>query len=514
MRKTVLFLLTLVLMLGAFSLANAITIEIGNTSTGTSFYLPIYTGHNFSYSQQIYLQNEINQAGAITKISFRFDGGGSANSNNWDIYMGHTSKSGFSSKTDWIPVANMTRVFRGNAFTGTLGQGWLDITLQTPFNYNNSDNLVIAVDENTSNSSSTGRWNTFNGSNCSIYCSTYLNNNIDPSNPSGTDSELLSVKNILKLEITPVGPADPIDFNASTHSDSQIDLSWYLNNVSNNILLAWNTTNDFGTPSGSYSAGDSIGDGTVLLVNSSNTSFNHTNLEPNTTYYYKIWSMDANGNYSNGVTASATTSDGHVPVELSSFTAAISVDNFVNLMWVTQSETGVLGFYVLRNTENHLGTALTVSELIPATNTSEQQSYIFKDSELYEDGLYYYWLQNSDMDGSMQFHGPASIQFSAIGNSVPEIPLVTQLKPIYPNPFNPMAYIPFSLKEAATVNFEIYNARGQLMKRIPLGQKAAGNHRIEWDGSDDQGHACGTGIYHIRMTAGNESFSRKAVLMK
>ena len=370
------------------------------------------------------------------------------------------------------------------------------------------------MDENTSNSSSTGRWNTFNGSNCSIYCSTYLNNNIDPSNPSGTDSELLSVKNILKLEITPVGPADPIDFNASTHSDSQIDLSWYLNNVSNNILLAWNTTNDFGTPSGSYSAGDSIGDGTVLLVNSSNTSFNHTNLEPNTTYYYKIWSMDANGNYSNGVTASATTSDGHVPVELSSFTAAISVDNFVNLMWVTQSETGVLGFYVLRNTENHLGTALTVSELIPATNTSEQQSYIFKDSELYEDGLYYYWLQNSDMDGSMQFHGPASIQFSAIGNSVPEIPLVTQLKPIYPNPFNPMAYIPFSLKEAATVNFEIYNARGQLMKRIPLGQKAAGNHRIEWDGSDDQGHACGTGIYHIRMTAGNESFSRKAVLMK
>ena len=118
------------------------------------------------------------------------------------------------------------------------------------------------------------------------------------------------------------------------------------------------------------------------------------------------------------------------------------------------------------------------------------------------------------MDGSMQFHGPASIQFSAIGNSVPEIPLVTQLKPIYPTPFHPMAYIPFSLKEAATVNFEIYNARGQLMKRIPLGQKAAGNHRIEWDGSDDQGPPCGNGIYHIRMTAGSESFCRIAVLMK
>jgi hypothetical protein len=206
--------------------------------------------------------------------------------------------------------------------------------------------------------------------------------------------------------------------------------------------------------------------------------------------------------------------DEPVPVELSSFTAAVSADNIVNLMWVTQSETGVLGFYVLRNTENHLGSALTVSELIPATNTSEQQSYIFKDSEIHEDGLYYYWLQNSDFNGATQIHGPVSIQFTTNENSTPEIPLVTQLNPVYPNPFNPMAFIPFSLKEAATVNFEIYNARGQLMKRIPLGQKAAGNHRIEWDGNDDQGHPCGTGIYQIRMTAGSESFSRKAVLMK
>ncbi|NLW19551.1 MAG: T9SS type A sorting domain-containing protein [Candidatus Cloacimonetes bacterium] len=203
-----------------------------------------------------------------------------------------------------------------------------------------------------------------------------------------------------------------------------------------------------------------------------------------------------------------------VPVELSSFTAAISADNFVNLMWVTQTETGVLGYYVLRGTENVLADAITVSELIPATNTSEQQSYIFKDSELFEDGYYYYWLQNSDMDGTVSFHGPIGIQFSTIGSGVPEIPLVTELKPVYPNPFNPMAYIPFSLKEAANVNFEIYNARGQLVKRIPLGQKAPGHYRTEWDGRDDQGRACGTGVYHIRMTAGNDSYLRKAVLMK
>ncbi len=209
-----------------------------------------------------------------------------------------------------------------------------------------------------------------------------------------------------------------------------------------------------------------------------------------------------------------TKDESHVPVELSSFTATISVDNFVNLHWVTQSETGVLGFYVLRNTENDLGSALTVSELIPATNTSEQQSYIFKDSELYEDGLYYYWLQNSDLDGTIQFHGPVSVEFSTANIAPPTPPLETGLQAIYPNPFNPIAFIPFTLAEDTEVEFNIYNTRGQLVKNIKLGAKATGRHQIQWDGRDDNGRACGTGVYYIRMNAGRENFLRKAVLMK
>jgi len=202
------------------------------------------------------------------------------------------------------------------------------------------------------------------------------------------------------------------------------------------------------------------------------------------------------------------------PVELSSFTATISAQNYINLTWVTQTETGVLGYYVLRNLQDDLANAVIMSELIPATNTSQQQVYSYTDSELYEDGTYYYWLQNSDLDGTVGYHGPISITYTTSGGETPGIPLETELKPIYPNPFNPRAYIPFSLKESATVSIEIYNARGQLVRHIPIGDKAAGHYRTEWDGLDDQGHACGTGVYHIRMTAGTESFFRKAVLLK
>lgn len=206
--------------------------------------------------------------------------------------------------------------------------------------------------------------------------------------------------------------------------------------------------------------------------------------------------------------------DPPLPIELSSFTASISATNFVNLMWITQSETGVSGFYVLRNTTDDLATALTLSELIPATNTAQQQTYMYTDNELYEDGTYWYWLQNLDLDGTVDFHGPISVAWTSGGSDIPNIPLVTELRAVYPNPFNPRAYIPFSLKESATVNFEIYNSRGQLVRRIPIGDKAAGHHQTEWDGRDDQGRDCSTGVYHIHMTAGTESFFRKAVLLK
>ncbi|HNU54177.1 MAG TPA: hypothetical protein PKK86_04020, partial [Candidatus Syntrophosphaera sp.] len=128
------------------------------------------------------------------------------------------------------------------------------------------------------------------------------------------------------------------------------------------------------------------------------------------------------------------------PVELSSFTASISATNFVNLTWVTQSETGVSGFYVLRNTMDDLATAVTLNELIPATNTSQLQTYMYQDNELYEDGTYWYWLQNLDIDGTVDFHGPISVVWTNDGSDIPNIQLVTELRAVYPNPFNPRAY--------------------------------------------------------------------------
>ncbi len=205
----------------------------------------------------------------------------------------------------------------------------------------------------------------------------------------------------------------------------------------------------------------------------------------------------------------------NTPVELSSFSAVVNAENYVNLNWVTQSETGVQGYYVYRSDTPELSSALAVSPMINATNTALQQSYQFTDTDLYNDGIYYYWLQNVDLGGNTDFHGYVSVNYNATGNDpTPEIPLLTELKTAYPNPFNPTVFIPFNIANTANVNIKVFNERGQMMRNFDLGTKNPGNYRITWDGKDSNGSNCGNGIYHIIMQAGKDSFQSKVVLLK
>ena len=204
-----------------------------------------------------------------------------------------------------------------------------------------------------------------------------------------------------------------------------------------------------------------------------------------------------------------------LPVVLTSFTATISNQNYINLTWITQSETGMMGYYVMRSTQNDLSTARVVSPLIPAANTSQPKTYLYTDTEVKESGTYYYWLQCNDYNGIINTYGSISIEYnSGGGNTTPSIPLVTELLPVYPNPFNPQLFIPFNLADKSEVKIIIYNTRGQMVKDIAVGEKNPGNYRIEWDGTDNEGKALPNGIYCLRMVAGKDYYQTKAILMK
>ncbi len=120
-----------------------LTIGSGNLNQG----LPMTTANQYSYSQSIYLQSEINYPSkSITKLYWYY-AGGAVYTDNIRIYMGHTNLNAFPSATSWVPLTSLTCVYDGT-ITTTSSAGWIVLNLSSPFIYNNIQNLVIALDEN------------------------------------------------------------------------------------------------------------------------------------------------------------------------------------------------------------------------------------------------------------------------------------------------------------------------------------------------------------------------------
>lgn len=203
-----------------------------------------------------------------------------------------------------------------------------------------------------------------------------------------------------------------------------------------------------------------------------------------------------------------------LPVELSTFTVNLNAANNAVLTWVTQSETGVSGFYVFRNISPDLGNASLISALVPATNTSQLHTYVHTDSEVPGPGTYYYWLQAVDIDGSDSFYGPLPLIYSGQPDVNPSAPQVTELKGIYPNPFNPSATLSYALASKAEVRLQIFNSRGQLVRSLNEGSKNPGSYSLIWDGTDDGAQSQSTGVYFFRLQVGDKVFNSKAVLLK
>ena len=138
--------------------ANAQSVTIGS-GTAKSPYVPGYNYYNYAISQQIYTAEEINASGTITSIAFYKDGTENSNgSRKYDIYMAHTTKTGFEASTsttkDWIALTDADLVYHGTANYSFTNNAWNTFTLETPFNYNGTDNLVICVIDRTGNCSS------------------------------------------------------------------------------------------------------------------------------------------------------------------------------------------------------------------------------------------------------------------------------------------------------------------------------------------------------------------------
>ncbi|MDW7679560.1 MAG: T9SS type A sorting domain-containing protein [bacterium] len=85
---------------------------------------------------------------------------------------------------------------------------------------------------------------------------------------------------------------------------------------------------------------------------------------------------------------------------------------------------------------------------------------------------------------------------------------------IYPNPFNSLTTIDFSLTYQAMIQLEIFNIEGKKVKTLLAEQKSAGHFEVQWDGSGDFHREVASGIYFFRLQASSQSSEAVAQVQK
>jgi hypothetical protein len=90
-----------------------------------------------------------------------------------------------------------------------------------------------------------------------------------------------------------------------------------------------------------------------------------------------------------------------------------------------------------------------------------------------------------------------------------QLPLVTALRRVYPNPFNPETRIEFSLEQNVQVTVEVFNIKGQKVADLIDETLPAGNHDLTW-----QAQNLPTGVYFLKIKAGEYMKMEKLLLLK
>jgi len=100
------------------------------------------------------------------------------------------------------------------------------------------------------------------------------------------------------------------------------------------------------------------------------------------------------------------------------------------------------------------------------------------------------------------------------------LPESFQLNQNYPNPFNPTTTISYTIHTRGNSNnpnrtlLEIYNLLGQKVKTLVDQSQSPGTYTVDWDATNTLGERVASGIYFYRLRLGDQSLTRKMLLIK
>ncbi len=149
--------------------------------------------------------------------------------------------------------------------------------------------------------------------------------------------------------------------------------------------------------------------------------------------------------------------------------------------------------------------------LLPDTPTGPATLYaVTTETEFFDDTetYYYYQLTQVTLEG---FESLPAGQLSAAPDNPPKVIQLANS----PNPFNPRTTLSFLVtQDQIPLDLTIFDARGRKIRSL-LGQTLPlGWHRITWDGRDQRGRACASGIYHARLAQNRNQSIIKMTLVR
>ena len=126
----------------------------------------------------------------------------------------------------------------------------------------------------------------------------------------------------------------------------------------------------------------------------------------------------------------------------------------------------------------------------------------------------YYWVSAQDVEGNISNTNKQSYIVGTLTTDNDVIPNNFGLYGNYPNPFNPITNIIYTMDTSSDVNINIHNIQGQLVKNLFIGNVNPGQHTISWDGTDRFAQSLPSGIYIYSIKSSQQILTGKMMLLK
>ena len=84
----------------------------------------------------------------------------------------------------------------------------------------------------------------------------------------------------------------------------------------------------------------------------------------------------------------------------------------------------------------------------------------------------------------------------------------------YPNPFNPVTEITYALEEYGEYALNIYDIRGNLVKKLKTGRGSPGRYKLAWNSKDESGKKVTSGVYICQLKTSQKVHNSRMLLLK